>query len=108
MQAFKILSYVATNKVLERQELLQAEGNVKGLQNGRKDMLTELFNLRASKGDEGEFGFYDIVGEGNVGVFAGSDTTAIALRAIVHQLLTHPPVLVKLRKNWTMLVQKGV
>ena len=98
-QAWLNLSNVATDNVSERQRLLQAEGNISYFRNGRKDMLTKLFKIQVTKGDKEEFGFYDIVQEGNVGVFAGSDTTAVALRAIVYQVLTHPSVLTRLQNE---------
>ena len=107
MQAFMNLSNVAISNVEERQRLLQAEGNINYFQNGRKDMLTKLFNVQITKGDKEDFGFYDIVQEGNVGVFAGSDTTAVALRAIVYQLLTHSSVLRRLQEELDTALVEG-
>ena len=70
-----------------------------GPKRGPQDLLAKLFELRRTKGEKDDFSIYDIEQEGNVGVFAGSDTTAIAMRAIVHHLLTHPKVLQRLQSE---------
>lgn len=95
------------NDVRERERLLQSDEKATSSQHGRKDMLSKLFHLRDTKGEEVDFGFYDIVQQGFVGTFAGSDTTAIALRAFVHQVLTHPQVFKRLKKELDDALAEG-
>lgn len=87
------LERVAQDKVEERRRNMEASDGASSLQSRRKDILAKLFELHHTKGEKEDFSIADIELEGNVGVFAGSDTTAIALRATVHQILTHPKVL---------------
>jgi cytochrome P450 len=65
--------------------------------NLRRDLLAKLFDIHEAKGESHDFGIPDIGQEGYVGIFAGSDTTAIAMRSIVDNLLRHPEALAKLQ-----------
>ncbi|KAJ5776871.1 Cytochrome p450 family protein [Penicillium odoratum] len=54
-----------------------------------KDMLTKLFEARKDKPDLNDAAIQGIM---NSNVFAGSDTTAIALRGVFYNILKHPQV----------------
>ena len=107
MRPFQNLTNTVLTHVSERQRLLQSDEKAMHSKEGRKDMLAKLFNLHHTRGVEVDFGFYDILQEGISGVFAGSDTTSIAMRAIIHQLLTHPPVLERLRRELDQAIKEG-
>ncbi|KAF1816357.1 pisatin demethylase [Eremomyces bilateralis CBS 781.70] len=56
----------------------------------RRDFLTRWFGIYAEKGAELDFGLAEIKQEVWTALFAGSDTTSIALAATVYHLLKHP------------------
>ena len=57
------------------------------------DILSHLFKVSA----EGKIDDDAVKSIATANVFAGSDTTAISLRAIVHNLVSHPQSLIRLR-----------
>lgn len=61
----------------------------------KTDFLECFQKIRSAKPEQ--FSDLDLFLTAATNVFAGSDTTAIALRAIMYQLLTHPDCLAKLR-----------
>ncbi|RFU33931.1 hypothetical protein B7463_g2447, partial [Scytalidium lignicola] len=56
----------------------------------RKDLLAKFFDIYAEKGEKVDFKLADIEQEAYIALFAGSDTTAIAFRAIIYYLLKNP------------------
>ena len=74
--------------VSEKQLRLQDKSS----QQQRRDILSKLFDLKSRRGEAEDYTIADIQYESHVSLFAGSDTTAIAMRAIVYQLMTHPEV----------------
>ena len=113
---------VAKERVRQRQE----NDNMLEKASGRRDILDKLFELQNQKGEKEDFKIADVQQEGNVSLyaekrtveawdtanhfrrFAGSDTTAIAMRAILHSLLTHPPALSKLMSELDEAYASGV
>lgn len=61
------------------------------------DILGQLFEVQKEKPDQ--LPDHAIISVATANVFAGSDTTAITLRAIVYNLVTHPECLAKLEKE---------
>lgn len=55
----------------------------------RSDLLDKLFNVAATKDD---FSLADVTTEAWVSLFAGSDTTAIAMRSILCNIIKNPEV----------------
>lgn len=53
----------------------------------RSDLLDKLFKIAADKDD---FSLADVTTEAWVSLFAGSDTTAIAMRSILYNLMRNP------------------
>ncbi|KIV93696.1 hypothetical protein, variant [Exophiala mesophila] len=62
----------------------------------RADILEQLYSISVEKGDQVDFKLGDIQQEAYVALFAGSDTTAIALRSVFYHLMKHPAVYAKL------------
>ncbi|OJI96132.1 hypothetical protein ASPVEDRAFT_118953 [Aspergillus versicolor CBS 583.65] len=78
---------------------------------GRDDFLVR-FQKMAKEGVRGSttgsaFGSADIVNHTSTNVLAGSDTTAIALRSIIHNLITNPVCYNRLRREIDELDQAG-
>lgn len=63
----------------------------------RKDVLSKLLNIANERGEEGGFSVLDATTEIWAMIWAGSDTTAIALTSIFYYLHKHPETLSKLR-----------
>ena len=57
---------LAKQKVHERQTSLERSGME--MAGGRRDILAKLFELRAQRGEKGDFGIADIQQEGHVGL----------------------------------------
>jgi cytochrome P450 len=80
---------------------------------GRIDMLAKLFDIREAHaktkvgGAIDSFPFASIVQESFVGIFAGSDTTAIALRSIIYHLMKRPDSYQKLHSEIVAAVEAG-
>ena len=103
MKRIRGLEDVGPARIEEKRKLMEAEAGeldeAGREQIGRTDMLAKLFELHRTRGEKEDFGAADIEQEGNAGVFAGSDTTAIALRAVVYQLLRHPAAMARLQSE---------
>ncbi|KIY01582.1 uncharacterized protein Z520_03134 [Fonsecaea multimorphosa CBS 102226] len=63
----------------------------------RRDILQQLLEISQKKADEVEFGVHEVEFEAYVALFAGSDTTAIAMRAIFYYLMNTPQAYRKLQ-----------
>lgn len=71
---------------------------IEGVKNdARKDMLARL--LEVSQKDESKLSFSEIIALTTTNLIAGSDSTAIALRAILYFLCRHPHTYAKLQKE---------
>lgn len=69
------------------------------------DILGKLFRVQSEKPDQLDDSAITSIATANV--FAGSDTTAISLRAIVHFLITHPKCLERLRDETKERTEDG-
>ena len=65
----------------------------------RHDLTQQLFDIMRDKGEKVDFGIPEIQYEAYVALFAGSDTTAIAMRSVFHHLSHHPQVYSDLLKE---------
>lgn len=100
---------VAKLRVAERQDQMakrESEHDGETAQK-RRDILSKLFELKDHKGEKEDFTIPDIQLESHVNLFAGSDTTAIAMRATLYQLLTHPPVMKRLLSELESAKRQG-
>jgi cytochrome P450 len=76
-----------------------------GLEESEKqdDLLTGFQKIAKAGGKGGtygaEFGRADIVNHTSTNVLVGSDTTAIALRSMIHNLITYPVAYRKLQQE---------
>lgn len=85
-----------TLKAVNSRSSLQRDGELDGGEKGGgKDMLSRWMEIHHS--DPEKLSTRDVIVHLSTNVFAGSDTTAIALRAIFYFLLRHPAVLAKVR-----------
>ncbi|GAB7353809.1 hypothetical protein MBLNU459_g4187t1 [Dothideomycetes sp. NU459] len=62
----------------------------------RRDLLQQLLEIQQSKGEKVDFGRGEVEQEAYVALFAGSDTTAIALRSVFYHLIKTPSVYAQL------------
>ncbi|KAL2856972.1 cytochrome P450 [Aspergillus pseudodeflectus] len=83
-----------TLKMVNSRASLKRDGELEksGLETG-KDMLSRWMAIHYA--DPGKMSTRDVIVHLSTNVFAGSDTTAIALRAIIYFLLRHPRILDK-------------
>ncbi|OQV05442.1 hypothetical protein CLAIMM_10183 [Cladophialophora immunda] len=95
---FNSIVVAARNAVRKREDMMR-EGQVK-----RSDLLDKLFNISTSKP---EFTILDITTEAWVSIFAGSDTTAIAMRSILYHLMKSPDTYDKLMDEIDMADKEG-
>ncbi|KIW19386.1 hypothetical protein PV08_03681 [Exophiala spinifera] len=65
-----------------------------GRETKHRDFVSRLFEIHKSK--ENDFDVNDVISMASSNVVAGSDTTAISMRAMFHFLLTHPECKAKL------------
>jgi cytochrome P450 len=91
----------AFDVVAEREQNLK-EGKV-----GRKDILSTLFKVQKEKGAGGHLLTADIEQETYVALFAGSDTTAIAMRSIFYFLMKKPKFYKKLQEEIDAATARG-
>ncbi|KAI9723570.1 MAG: hypothetical protein M1828_004166 [Chrysothrix sp. TS-e1954] len=73
----------------------------------RRDMLAKLFEIARDKGDEKDFHHADIQIECHTALAAGSDTTAIALRAIFYYLMKAPTTYTRLLQEVDTATSNG-
>ncbi|KAJ9204907.1 hypothetical protein DTO166G4_7697 [Paecilomyces variotii] len=85
-----------TLKAVNSRASLQRDGELEeGHQDGGKDMLSRWMAIHQT--DPEKLSTRDVIVHLSTNVFAGSDTTAIAMRAILYLLLRHPEKLAKVR-----------
>ncbi|KAH0841174.1 hypothetical protein AYO21_06936 [Fonsecaea monophora] len=63
-----------------------------GSEDVRTDLLQQLFDISQEKGEKYDFKVGEIQYESYVAIFAGSDTTAIAMRSVIYHLMKNPTV----------------
>ncbi|KAK7178813.1 pisatin demethylase [Paraphaeosphaeria sporulosa] len=106
--AFEKMIQAAKACVAERQAKM-----MRGEEQGRVDLLAKLFDIKAAhehmktEGVDGDFTLAEVEQEAFVGIFAGSDTTAIALRSIFYHLMRSPTTYHKLRSEIDESVKAG-
>lgn len=74
----------------------------------RNDVLSKLLDLVEQKGQEQDFGILDVTTEIWNMIWAGSDTTAVALTSIFYHLHKHPHTLAKLRAEIEDAFAQGI
>ncbi|PGG96365.1 hypothetical protein GX51_07860 [Blastomyces parvus] len=62
----------------------------------KHDMIRKMLEISADRGEKINFKHSDIVGESHSSLFAGADTTSIALTSVLYYLMRHPAVYAKL------------
>lgn len=91
--ALKGIDHVTlVTKACVKERLVQIEAN-NGSEGLRHDMLQQFISIMHEKGDKVDFGILDVEAEIYSGLFAGSDTTAIAMRSVFDNLARAPKVL---------------
>ena len=84
---------VFTLKAINSRASIKRDGELINADAGGRDMLSRWAYVKSS--DPDKMSTRDIVVHLSTNVFAGSDTTAIALRAIIYFLCRHPPAMGK-------------
>ena len=90
----RILTF--TLKAIDSRRTLDRNGDLMGLEKGKvgKDQLSKW--IAAKESDPTKFDTRDIIVHSTANVIAGSDTTAIALRSILYNLMRNPSTMDKL------------
>ncbi|KIW22183.1 uncharacterized protein PV07_12094 [Cladophialophora immunda] len=83
------------------------EGISSGNPSLRRDILHQLLEISQNKAKEVDFGVHEVEYEAYVALFAGSDTTAIAMRAIFYFLFKSPQAYQKLQAELDDAVANG-
>ncbi|KIW89553.1 uncharacterized protein Z519_09709 [Cladophialophora bantiana CBS 173.52] len=102
-EAIGTLEVAAKNCVAERAELLQDPN--KGPP--RRDLLQQMFSIQQNKGADVDFYKKDMAKESYSVISAGSDTTAIAMRATLYFLMTNPPIYAQLMSEIDQATANG-
>jgi cytochrome P450 len=84
---------VFTLKAINSRASIKRDGELINADEGGRDMLSRWAYVKSS--DPDKMSTRDIVVHLSTNVFAGSDTTAIALRAIIYFLCRHPSAMAK-------------
>jgi len=85
-----------TLKAINSRSSLQRDGELDDAEKGQgKDMLSRWMAIHHS--DPEKLSTRDVIVHLSTNVFAGSDTTAIALRAVFYFLMRHPAVMAKVQ-----------
>lgn len=87
LQCIATMSEVAKGYILDRGHYSesQTKGNSRNLE--KLDLLQQLFNVMHEKGPKVDFGIQEIQQESYTAIMAGSDSTAIALRAAFYFII---------------------
>ncbi|KAL2000136.1 hypothetical protein VTN02DRAFT_3523 [Thermoascus thermophilus] len=95
-----------TLKAINSRSSLQRDGELEdGGEGGGKDMLSRWMAIHHA--DPEKLSTRDIVVHLSTNVFAGSDTTAIALRAVIYFLIRHPEKMAKVRAELDAADREG-
>ncbi|KAL2396868.1 Cytochrome P450 monooxygenase gsfF [Exophiala dermatitidis] len=73
----------------------------------RTDILEQLYTIHQEKGEKVDFNMPEIEQEAWIALFAGSDTTGIALRSVFYHLLKNPSVYKQLMQELDEAAEKG-
>ncbi|KAI5270640.1 hypothetical protein E4T47_05944 [Aureobasidium subglaciale] len=74
---------------------------------GRQGLLSHVRQISRSKGGKVDFGIGEVKLQAFGAIFAGADTTAIALRSVFYHLLKSPNTLVDLRTELDTAIREG-
>ncbi|KAI4287246.1 MAG: hypothetical protein L6R35_003501, partial [Caloplaca aegaea] len=72
---------------------------------GRHDLLRKMFDINAERGEKVNFTYQDIQVESHSSLFAGADTTAIAINSVLYHLMRNPLAYQKLTTEIDTAVQ---
>ncbi|KAL9017999.1 MAG: hypothetical protein Q9185_004668 [Variospora sp. 1 TL-2023] len=72
---------------------------------GRHDLLRKMFDINAERGEKVNFTYDDIQVESHSSLFAGADTTAIAINSVLYHLMRNPLAYQKLTAEIDTAVQ---
>ncbi|KIW60511.1 hypothetical protein PV05_00723 [Exophiala xenobiotica] len=81
--------------------------NRKDEEQPRTDLLEQLYEIHREKGEKVDFQLGDIQQEAYVGLFAGSDTTAIGFRSVFYHLMKNPAVYEQVLQEIDTAAEKG-
>ncbi|KAG9767418.1 hypothetical protein KCU88_g7459, partial [Aureobasidium melanogenum] len=73
----------------------------------RTDILEQLYTIHQEKGEKVDFNMPEIEQEAWIALFAGSDTTGIALRSVFYYLLKNPSAYKQLMQELDEAAEKG-
>ncbi|OQV03644.1 hypothetical protein CLAIMM_08662 [Cladophialophora immunda] len=102
-EAIGTIEAAAKSCVVERAELLRDPNQGPP----RRDLLQQMFDIQQNKGADVNFGEKDMAKESYSAIFAGSDTTAIAMRATLYFLMTNPPIYAQVVKEIDQAMGNG-
>ncbi|CEJ86201.1 hypothetical protein VHEMI04037 [[Torrubiella] hemipterigena] len=96
-KALKALDHIAEAARACVQTRLDAGGKQDTADGPRRDLMAHHLSIVHDKGEAVDFGICEVQYEAYVAIFAGSDTTAIALRSIFYHLMKYPAACEKLQ-----------
>ncbi|KAI4094917.1 MAG: hypothetical protein LQ344_001962 [Seirophora lacunosa] len=92
----------ASKTAIERRRLELAEK-----QDNRRDLLRKMLDINAERGEKVNYTYQDICVESQSSLFAGADTTAIAINSVLYHLMRNPTAYRKLTAEIDAAVQNG-
>jgi len=96
-------------KCIEQTESSKVDPQVRGDKDGFLSRFQKLIDAGVKGGAYGgEFGRVDALNHSSTNMLAGSDTTAIALRSIIHQLITNPLAYRRLQEEIDSFDKRGL
>ncbi|OQV06977.1 hypothetical protein CLAIMM_11473 [Cladophialophora immunda] len=101
MQTMPKIAEVAKTCVADRIQLEKEQGSV------RSDLLQKFLTILQTKGGQVDFGMGEVELLSLTALFAGSDTTAIAMRACFYYLLKNPAAYAELQKELDEAAETG-
>ncbi|KAH7409032.1 cytochrome P450 oxidoreductase [Cadophora sp. MPI-SDFR-AT-0126] len=96
------LSLASAAAVSKRKEQIDAN------EDGKPDMVKRLFEINADRGEKYNFKHEHVVAETQSALFAGIDTTSIAITSILYYLMQSPDTYRKLTAEIDEAVEKGL
>ncbi|KAL9003650.1 MAG: hypothetical protein Q9188_003494 [Gyalolechia gomerana] len=92
----------ASKTAVERRKLETAEEK-----DNKHDILRKMLEINAERGEKINFTYQDICVESHSSIFAGADTTAIAINSVLYHLMRNPVVYKKLTAEIDTAVENG-
>ncbi|KAL8955546.1 MAG: hypothetical protein Q9193_006648, partial [Seirophora villosa] len=92
----------ASKTAIERRRLEMAEKH-----DNRRDLLRKMLDINAERGEKVNYTYQDICVESQSSLFAGADTTAIAINSVLYHLMRNPTAYRKLTAEIDAAVQNG-